>query len=823
MSGSHEDSDKTGLADMVADWLCAREDMTDDAKLVVLAALEGDDALVAALNGVDRRVGDPEPAHAGAVEVKPAGAFLRTVSVRGFRGIGPEAHLRIRPGPGLTIVTGRNGSGKSSFSDALEVALTGNTYRWRNKKSKVWSEHWRNVHDGALCRIRVELAEEGVGVTTVGVDWEGGAALVDRKVWVQRPGGRQESGVSSLGWDRAIELYQPVLSYDELGGVLDQGPSRLFDKIDAILGIEQVTDTEKRVSTLLKELQEADKTAKLQVRELKKVLADLTDERAVRASEHLRKRSPDLDAVEAIATGTTREPMDESARLKALTQLVPPSRTAVDAAVQALRDAAKAYADVSVVAVGIADRRARLLREALTFHEQHGDGQCPVCGQGVLDAAWRARVATELGTEDEELKRYRGAAQQLTQTRENARNLLRSTPLPVRPGRVELDSLDDALTACERWLAAPDGADQLAGHLEAAYDDLEAAYGLVRQEAEAVLVQHEDEWAPHASALAAWVGLARKAREAEPQVLLVESAHEFLKQSVERLRNQELARLTDTARDIWAALKQESNVNLGTIELKGTNTRRRLELHADVDGVEAQAVGVMSQGELHALAMALFLPRATMPGSPFRFVVLDDPVQAMDPAKVEGFVRVLASLAADRQVVVFSHDDRLPQVVRQTGISAEILEVYRESGSSVEVIRCFDPVQRYLDDAFAITREGEKVPPAVAAKIIPVLCRMATETALHDIYFARRLSAGDRRVDVERTWQETGKTGHRLALVIDGDKLADLTRWLDARPGRRRALGIVTRAVHTGVEGDLASAVRDVERLVNDIRAVPGV
>lgn len=223
MSGSREGGNKAGLAEVVTDWLCARDDLTDEVKLVVLAALEGDDALLNALNGVERRGGDPELAHADPVEVKPAGAFLKTISVRGFRGIGPEAHLKIRPGPGLTIVTGRNGSGKSSFSDALEVALTGNTYRWRNKRSKVWSEHWRNVHDGTRCRIRVELAEEEVGVTTVGVDWADGAALVDRNVWVQRSGGRRESGVSSLGWDRDIELYQPVLSYDELGGVLDQG------------------------------------------------------------------------------------------------------------------------------------------------------------------------------------------------------------------------------------------------------------------------------------------------------------------------------------------------------------------------------------------------------------------------------------------------------------------------------------------------------------------------------------------------------------------------------------------------------------------------
>ena len=62
-----------------------------------------------------------------------------------------------------------------------------------------------------------------------------------------------------------------------------------------------------------------------------------------------------------------------------------------------------------------------------------------------------------------------------------------------------------------------------------------------------------------------------------------------------------------------------------------------------MDGVEGAALGVMSQGELHALALSLFIPRATLPESPFRFIVIDDPVQSMDPARVDGLARVLES------------------------------------------------------------------------------------------------------------------------------------------------------------------------------------
>jgi ABC-type transport system involved in cytochrome bd biosynthesis fused ATPase/permease subunit len=47
-------------------------------------------------------------------------AYLRSITVEGFRGIGREAKLPLNPGVGLTVVVGANGSGKSSFAEAVE-------------------------------------------------------------------------------------------------------------------------------------------------------------------------------------------------------------------------------------------------------------------------------------------------------------------------------------------------------------------------------------------------------------------------------------------------------------------------------------------------------------------------------------------------------------------------------------------------------------------------------------------------------------------------------------------------------------------------------
>ena len=139
-----------------------------------------------------------------------------------------------------------------------------------------------------------------------------------------------------------------------------------------------------------------------------------------------------------------------------------------------------------------------------------------------------------------------------------------------------------------------------------------------------------------------------------------------------------------------------------------------MALDVTVDGVEGAALGVMSQGELHSLALSLFVPRATLPESPFRFIVIDDPVQSMDPARVDGLARVLENASADRQVVVFTHDDRLPEAVRRLDIAAEIIEVTRRDASVVELRRALDPVGRYLEDALAVAGTADL--PSSAAR-----------------------------------------------------------------------------------------------------------
>ncbi len=240
----------------------------------------------------------------------------------------------------------------------------------------------------------------------------------------------------------------------------------------------------------------------------------------------------------------------------------------------------------------------------------------------------------------------------------------------------------------------PDDEGDLGAAIEANLPQLIASLDELRQAAKTELLSREDAWHPHALALAEWLPKARKARQGALSLPSLKAAEKWMKDAADVLRNERFTPIADQTKSIWDQLKLQSNVSLEDVHLGGTGKARKVELKVTVDGQEGAALGVMSQGELHSLALSLFIPRATLEESPFRFVVIDDPVQSMDPARVDGLARVLDTASKHRQLVVFTHDDRLPESLRRLDIPATVIEVTRREGSQVDLRVSKDPVSR---------------------------------------------------------------------------------------------------------------------------------
>lgn len=814
----------------LAAWVSQRldsSDLDDDAGVVVLSALEGEQALDECLDSPVAIARPDVEADSASDANAPRGTFVQSITVEGFRGIGPATSVDFKPGPGLTVVAGRNGSGKSSIAEALELVLTGGTYRWKQKSAQ-WKEQWRNLHHPDPSSIKVQLLEEGTGPITVTSSWRAGTDDVeDRVTKTQRLGDKQEDGLGSLGWERPLERFRPILSYDELGGLLEGSPSELYDALASVLGVSQLTDGLKRLQARLKDAKAPETFLSRRRKELQARAADTDDERATAAASLLKKSAPDVSALRGIATGITAIDHGPLAALRTLVGLVPPcDADEAQETARVLRAAVARLADAGVDAGGRRLARLELEEQALRVHANHGDMTCPVCHQGELESDWAAHAAEHAAAERRALRAVSEARQDLDVAVSSARRLLLPRPAclsqtPVPEMRAQVQAAREAWDA---WVAVPQEESEaalatgVADHLEMHVDLLVASLEHLRSSANQELAARQDMWEPLAAEISSWcqdwdAWLAQK-----PQVELLGRAEAWLKANDIRLKNERLAPIRDGAREAWAKLRQESNVEIGNLTLEGAATRRRVRIDAAVDGVEAGTLAVLSQGELHALALALFLPRATMAESPFRFVILDDPVQAMDPAKIDGLVELLSELAQTHQVIVMSHDDRLPAAVRRSQARARIIEVSRGKDSIVSCRSGEDPASRYLNDAFALLKDDE-LPESILRRALPGLLRFAVESAARERFLTTQLKSGRELLLIEAEWDSTTSTRDRVSLAIYGE-VRPLDAWAGA-PYRKFGLRTASSAMHNGLKAGLdpLTCARDVERVVKDIRA----
>ncbi|MFD5826953.1 AAA family ATPase [Lentzea sp. NPDC060358] len=777
----------------------AKDDLTPRAAELVLAACRGVAALDRALSGAPVQEETPREKTDGPGH----GIFVSEIRVRGFRGIGPQARLPLAPGPGLTVVTGRNGSGKSSFAEAAELALTGYNARWTRARHDVWRQGWRNLHQ-ADTAVELDLVQAArPGRTTIRRSWSP-EEEIGQGEWTQ-----DGEPFDDLRWHDALETYRPFLPYSELGTVLDAQPEDLYEAMHRFLGLEAITEAQQSLAEHRKRL--ADVVARPYDRRerVRAELAASPDERARRAAELLGSSSPDLDAIADLALGT-----DVGNGTGLLHQVVdlalPPDdevvrcREKLDAALGAVTAVATANAQDSL-------RSSEILRLAIQLQESGGAKTCPVCDLGRLDGMWLVKARQRA----EHLARAAAELHDAADELDLAVAAVRGLCVPVPEVLQEIQGILDTTAVSQAWQAweACASIDDPVRLRQEAFDrhaELVVAVEQLKSVAREQIDRRDLVWRPMAVALFEWHSQAQQAL-ADSEVLAdVTEAENWIHKAAATLRSERIAPFAKESQRIWHRLRQQSNVDLGAVRLGGT---RNVELDVSVDGVSNSALAVMSQGELHSLGLALFLPRAMVDESPFRFVMIDDPVQAMDPSKVDGLAQVLADVGLTRQVVVFTHDERLVEALRRLRLSATVWEVCRGEESVVQVRMSDDPVGRCLNDARAM-RVDEDLPDALRAELVASCCRAALEAASHARFRRERLSRGTPHAEVERVLEGALTTKQTIALAVldEHAEPAKLMPHLEDVVGSW-AVDLLQACRVGGDSGDLDVLIRDTELL----------
>jgi hypothetical protein len=350
--------------------------------------------------------------------------------------------------------------------------------------------------------------------------------------------------------------------------------------------------------------------------------------------------------------------------------------------------------------------------------------------------------------------------------------------------------------------------------------ELEAELGSVISSAYRVAEERQAAWLPVADKLRLWLSEAGEAAKRKNWLPDVVSAEAWIKSATQDIQTDRFIPIAAKAAEVWSRLRTSSNVDLERVDLRGSGSHGKVSLAVTIDGKPGVALGVMSQGELHSLALSLFIPRATRQDSPFRFIVIDDPVQSMDPARVDGLARVLEDCAKHRQVLVFTHDTRLSEAVRRLGIDGRILEVHRRAESQVTISEVSDSVLRHLDDARALLKTPN-LPEAARRRTVPALCRLALETACVEALRRRWSQSGHSPEEIEELLDSPGGLSKLASWVFCGnpdqgsqviDRLGKIGRW--AVDTFREC----NRGSHGETDADLEQLVKDTEGLARKVR-----
>lgn len=747
---------------------------------------------------------------------------LRSITAAGWRGIGPRTTLQLPPGPGLVVVAGPNGSGKSSFAEAAETAITGRNSRWEGRRAGDWQKGWRNLHSPDVTpEIGVELAVGERGETvSVRRTWHG-AKVDDARTTVEGVDG-SERKLEEVVDAEALDLARPFLPYSELGSMINGTLGGLHDAFFKLLGLELLAEFDGRVKDAASECERTIKHADTLTAQLLDTLGTLDDPRARDAARALSGATPDLGRVRTLLESRTHAAEAELVRLRQYASLAGPDLAEVSGAVSRLREAAARAEEARYGSAEEARRLARLLEAAIEHRRRSRSADCPVCGaEDRLDRAWAEQARAEVERLQTEAADAEAAHHDVEVAVRAVHDLVQPVPVWLRGEASPLVSVWQEWARC-RDVRHPR---ELADRVERATTVLDDACRQVREKASGRLTEHDSAWQPVAVRLAEWLAAAEAREAALDRRKHARKARAWLRPIIDELRDERLRPFAERSQEVWQKLCEHSSVTLGSVTLAGTPGRGKVELDVSVDDMAAPAYSVMSQGELHSLALSLFLPRATHADSPFGFLVIDDPVQSMDPEKVEGLARVLDACARDRQVIVFTHDARLQQAITHLGIRATVLRVTRQTDSVVGVETLTDPVDQALAEARAVSLDPN-LPQEVADHVLPAMCRVAVEAAcLETARHRLRDEQGLGLRAVEERVASLDRTKTYVSLALLGDEQRHARAAVErVCPGGWALVEVFNSGAHASLPTveDRKSLVRRTEALAKAIRRSVG-
>lgn len=649
---------------------------------------------------------------------------LTRIEIENFRGFSDNCLIDLNADS--IVVTGPNGTGKTSLIDAITWALIGQVARLEKHKERKNDDVVGNRYrPGATPTVALSLEIDGRAVV---VTRSGHApdlpSVEDGGEVVRGP----DAVAQALGFPAHTQLQYAlntwgVLHQDSMRAVLEARPEEFQTRLRDILGLGALGVFETWIKNEHKNASDAAKQARERLaaatattgaarlslersREQVRSSESPTDARAqvaraaTDAEPLVMLRMPEnSDHTPSILIDETRRLQTEIARHWATYQSLVEAATLAEARVPtdpeqlalATTTATDAY-NTAQASLQEAEARLAAFQERLqglaalaAIALPHLGDHCPVCEQGIDQHAVRHRLEALLDQSAD-----RAALTALEQARDLARTAAQTAEIKMgecvgleraaREHSQEITRLRAEQEAQVEWFQAIAADDELIPvRIGTPTDDLISSATAHLRRLEGTLAHWQT--ALRDSALAAQQP-ALEARLAE-----AEEREQQARAEVERLAATELnlkglaSAATEAVVDVTRDWLSELSPLFGAVynRLAAHPTFTELGLEHDIYYGKGRSLPrvydrlldisdnpqlVCSEGQLNIVALSYFIAFALSAGErSLPFLIMDDPLQFMDEINVLGFADLCRHLRANRQILVTTHDRRFARLL----------------------------------------------------------------------------------------------------------------------------------------------------------------
>ena len=587
---------------------------------------------------------------------------IRAIRLTWFRGAADP--ISLEPDCKSMVVYGANGSGKSSFVDAVEYVL----------------------NDGKIMHLAHEYSgkrqEKAVPNTHKPQDRNPELAIKfkdnsELKTTIQNDGSHTSSGSEAIAmhtWD----YRRTVLRQDEVAEFIRDTKGGKYSALLPLLGLHEMEVAAENLRQLAKSVEEQSK-----LKETKAILKGVERKReATFGTDNDDQVLTKIEQLHAKYCADKPSTKDPSLRCKEL-QIAVDTRIAGSSADQrrhvALQDVAALDLKGDVDAVRVANgklagaieplivEKLEVLESTGTFVAKLGSEElvkCPACGRSISVDAFQAHVETE----QERLHEISDTVN----IRKAAIATLGDTVKSVKfnLGKADVKSWRDELAkgSLAGNFAHLDGMDPDSLRRLCDEDELKAIEGKLLPLTDSAASRSKDA-PPDAQQLAtdkqtAQVGntviaaneLVAAVARAEALVSFIKSLEQGIRGEIRSRSQTVIAEISTDIQAIWAILHPDEAIENVSLYLP-EDADKAIDIRLKFHGVEQDSPRLtISEGYRNSLSLSIFLAMAKREADKDRPIFLDDVVVSLDRNHRGMIVEVLKKKFSDRQVLILTHD-----------------------------------------------------------------------------------------------------------------------------------------------------------------------